>query len=97
MELQMRVSAPILAALALYAAPATASSEDAWIAFRAEVEAACMAILEEPGEIVVEVNPFGSQTYGAAIVTVTSQGMGTDRMICVYDKATKAAELTAPF
>lgn len=93
----MRPSAPVLATLALTAAPAWASGEDAWAVFRAEVEAACTAILERPGAIVVEVNPFGSQSFGAAIVTVTSERMGTDRMICIHDKLAKVAELTAPF
>ncbi|MGQ0564085.1 MAG: hypothetical protein ACT4OK_03310 [Gemmobacter sp.] len=93
----MRLLALALAAVVPFAPPALASSEDAWAQFRAEVEAACLAILEEPGEITVEVNPFGSQSFGAAIVTATSEGMGTQRMICIYDKATRAAELTAPF
>jgi hypothetical protein len=88
--------APILAT-ALLASPALATTEAEWAAFRAEVEAACRGWLEEPGEIVVEVNPFGSESYGAALVTVTSEGMGTDRMICIFDKATGAVEITAPF
>ncbi len=83
----------ILACLAL---PAAADSPDGWDAFRAEVEAACAALVTGPGTIAVEVNPFGSETYGAAIVTVTAD-WGTDRMICIFDKTTRAAELTAPF
>ena len=54
-------------------------------------------IQKEPGTIVVEVNPFESQSFGAAIVTGASEGMGTDRMICISDKVTKVAELTASF
>ena len=45
----------------------------------------------------IEVNPFGSERYGAALVTATLAGGVTSRMICIYDKATKAVELTAPF
>ena len=93
----MRPFALAAVALACAAGPAPASTEAEWAAFRAEVEAACLGILEEPGEIVIEVNPFGSQSYGAAIITATSEGMGTSRMICIYDKAAKSAELTAPF
>jgi len=93
----MRILAPMLTTLALTAAPAWASDEDAWAVFRAEVKAACVAIAEGPGTIVVEVNPFGSQSFGAAIVTVTSEGVGTDRMICIYDQLAKVAELTVPF
>lgn len=82
--------------LALLATPALADSEAAWDAFRAEVEAACRALVEGPGEVAVEVNPFGSEHYGVALVTLASAA-GTDRMACVLDKATGAAELTAPF
>jgi hypothetical protein len=96
-EFPMPCTAPCLVALALLAAPALASTDAEWQAFRAAVEGACLGILEEPGEIVIEVNPFGSASYGAALITVTSEGMGTDRMLCIYDKASKAAELTAPF
>ena len=77
--------------------PGCASGEDAWAVFLAEVEAACKAIQKQPGTIVVEVNPFESQSFGAVIVTVASDGMGTERMICISDKVTKVAELTAPF
>jgi hypothetical protein len=77
--------------------PAAASTEADWAAFRAAVEQACLAITEWPGSITVEVNPFGSESFGAAIVTAVSEGEGTARMICIYDKRTGTAELTAPF
>ena len=83
----------LLAALAL---PAAADSPDAWNAFRAEVAAACTALVTTDGTVSVEVNPFGSQSYGAAIVTVTAD-WGSDRMICIFDKETREAELTAAF
>jgi hypothetical protein len=93
----MRLVLAVLATLCTAGTPALASSDDAWEQFRADVQAACLAMLEEPGTIEIEVNPFGSQSYGAAIVTVTSDGMGTDRMLCIYDKQTGAAEITTPF
>ena len=89
--------AAFLITLVLSAGSAIASSDDAWAEFRADVEAACLGIVEESGEIVIEVNPFGSERYGAALVTATLAGLGTSRMICIYDEATKAVELTAPF
>ena len=89
--------AAFLITLVLSAGSAIASSDDAWAEFRADVETACLGIVEEPGEIVIEVNPFGSERYGAALVTATLAGGGASRMICIYDKATKAVELTAPF
>ena len=48
-------------------------------------------------EIAIEVNPFGSESYGVALVTVSFPAGGADRMICVMDKKTGAAELSAPF
>jgi hypothetical protein len=85
---------PLCAALA--APQAFASSDEAWAVFRAEVEAACRALVTEPGEVAIEVNPFGSQSYGVALVRLTT-ATGEDRMVCIYDKAARIAELTAPF
>jgi hypothetical protein len=79
----------------LIASPALASSDDAWAEFRTEVQTACTALVEG-GNPVVEVNPFGSETYGAAIVTVAA-GTGAERFVCIYNKQTKAAELTGAF
>ena len=90
----------LAALLALLATPALADSEAAWDEFRAEVEAACRAAVEGLGQaggaVAVEVNPFGSEHYGVALVTLASAA-GTDRLACVLDKATGAAEITAPF
>jgi len=82
--------------LSILAGPALASSGDAWDQFRADVGAACLALVQGPGTATVEVNPFGSVSYGVAVVTLSSSA-GTDRMICIYDKAGKTAELSAPF
>jgi hypothetical protein len=89
----MKRLATLLAVLAL---PAAADSPDAWDAFRAEVAAACTALVTTEGTVTVEVNPFGSESYGAAIVTVSAD-WGSDRMICIFDKKTRSAELTAAF
>ncbi len=87
---------PYALVLLILAGPALASSGDAWDRFRADVGAACLALVQGPGTATVEVNPFGSVSYGVAVVTLSST-VGTDRMICVYDKAGKTAELSAPF
>ena len=89
---------PILSlALVLLAAPAPAATDAEWDAFRDAVEAACLALVtDHRGQPSVEVNPFGSESYGAAIVTLVAEGE-TDRMVCIYDKATKAAEVTGPW
>ena len=82
--------------LALIASPAFASSPDAWEEFRQMVQTACAALVQDPGEVTIEVNPFGSESFGAALVSVaTSQA--TDRRICIVDQVTGKAELTAPF
>lgn len=90
------MAAPLAFAAAL---PALSSSEDAWAEFRSAVEAECGKLVEAPADATteIEVNPFGSETYGAALVTVTLKDGNADRMICVYDKQAKTAELTAPF
>jgi hypothetical protein len=48
---------------------ARASSDDAWTAFRASVSTACTASAKkEYANPVVVVGPFGSETYGVALV-----------------------------
>ncbi len=84
------------ALFAVLATPALASSDDAWTQFRVDVGAACLTLVQGPGTATVEVNGFGSESYGVALVTLTSKA-GADRMICVYDKQAKSAELSAPF
>lgn len=82
--------------LALIATPSLASSPDAWEEFRQMVQTACGALVQDQGTVTVEVNPFGSESYGAALVSVAND-QATDRMICIVNKVTGKAELTAPF
>lgn len=86
----------ILPAL-ICAAPALASSDDAWETFRDDVSKACLALAPTRGETEIEVDDFGSESYGVAILTTTFEGADAERTVCVYDKRSKAAELTAPF
>ncbi|PZR00079.1 MAG: hypothetical protein DI533_05590 [Cereibacter sphaeroides] len=86
----------LFALAALIASPAFASSDDAWAQFRVDVGAACLALVQGPGTATIEVNNFGSESYGVALVTLTSTE-GQDRMVCIYDKASKKAELSAAF
>ena len=73
-----------------------ASSEEAWAAFVAEVAEVCLALPDAPKGAAVEVSPFGSQSYGAALVTSISDGVLV-RQVCIFDKARHTAELAAPF
>lgn len=86
-----------LALAALTALPAAASSEDAWEAFRAEVDSACRALIPGPGEPMVEVEPFGSASYGVALITLALPEGGSERYACIFGKQSRAAELTGPF
>ncbi|GGH63548.1 hypothetical protein GVY41_19260 [Frigidibacter albus] len=81
----------------LLALPAAASSDDAWEAFRAEVDSACRALVTGPGAPSVEVEPFGSASYGVALITMALPDGASERYACVFDKESKAAELAGPF
>ena len=90
------IAVPLAVAAAL---PALSSSEDAWAEFRTAVEAECGKLVEAPADstTAIEVNPFGSESYGAALVTVDYGDAGQDRQVCIFDKQAETAELTAPF
>jgi hypothetical protein len=84
-------------AAAGFAAPAVAhaSSDDAWTAFRADVEAACLKAAEPLfTSATARVDPFGSPSYGLALLTGKVKGADSEATaICVYDKQSKAAEI----
>jgi hypothetical protein len=73
---------------------AYAASDDAWEEFRQEVEQGCIAatatMLTNSAAIV---DPFGSETYGFAIVTGETPAGTTASTICVFDKQTKSFEI----
>jgi len=86
-----------LAGLAL-AEPAAATSPDAWKEFRQQVATSCakLALARDFQSVTVEVDPFGTQSYGVALITgVLKKGLGSARAICVLDKKTGKAELGA--
>ena len=94
-----KILTPVLPLMAAMALPAFASSDEAWAEFRSAVETECGRLVDAPADATteIEVNPFGSERFGAAIVTVTLADETADRMVCIYDKQAKTAELTAPF
>jgi hypothetical protein len=77
------------------AVPALGASDDAWEQFRADVEAACLEAAEPLFETAAaRVDPFGSESYGLALVTGNAKGADAAiEAICVYDKKTKAVEI----
>lgn len=95
----MRLPAALLLLSPLLTSPVLADSPESWDLFRQQVHEACLATLETldlAGQTTLEVNPFGSERYGVALVRV-AQASGVDVMACVYDKATGSAEVTTPF
>lgn len=80
---------------ALTAGLAQASSDDAWVEFRKDVEAKCkMAASGFVESANAVVDPFGSEHYGLALVTGKPKGAdGAVTHICVYDKQKKTAEI----
>ncbi|MBB2904414.1 hypothetical protein FHR76_000758 [Rhizobium sp. RAS22] len=88
-------TAALLVAVSSAALPASASSDDAWKEFVADVQTACLAAA---GDMIDDakavVDPVGSENYGLAILTGRAKGADvTVSHICVYDKKTKAVEL----
>jgi hypothetical protein len=81
-------------------APACASSGDAWQAMRARVRAGCIAKAGSMGlgKVEVAVDPFGTQSYGAAVLikrrTAKMQNLA---YVCVMDKKTGAFEVGGEF
>ncbi|SFV37101.1 hypothetical protein SAMN05216456_2749 [Devosia crocina] len=68
---------------------ATASSGDAWAEFAAEVEKGCRAATADYfADPTVIVDPFGSESFGLAIVSGD-----TASIVCVFDKQTKTVEI----
>ncbi|KGD85888.1 MULTISPECIES: hypothetical protein [Rhizobium/Agrobacterium group] len=92
----MKTRSALAAILISVGAPAVhASSDDAWSEFRTEVDKACVSAakgLIEKGEALVD--PFGSESYGLAVVSGKAVGAKvTISAICVFDKKTKKAEI----
>lgn len=84
----------ITSLLAFVVTPAFASSGDAWEEFAAEVEAGCVAATSEIlTNATVVVDPFGSESYGLAVVTGEVAPDTLKSIICVFDKQTKAIEI----
>lgn len=87
--------ATLLLTSACLTAPALASSDDGWEAFRQDVMTKCTALaaglIEQPK---VVVDPFGTESFGAAILSGKAAGAdATVSAICIYDKKSKTAEI----
>ena len=77
-------------------ASAQASSPAAWDSFRADIRAKCVAAGKRHllTQVKAEVDPFGSESYGLAIVSgLDAHSPTRSRFICVVGKRSGKAEL----
>lgn len=83
--------------LALFSGLSTAhaSSPDAWEEFRDAVRAKCMAAVGTSMAVSdIQIDPFGSEKYGIAILTGKEQGADQlSRTVCIFNKRTEEAEI----
>ena len=92
-----RASVAGLVVLMMAARPSAASSPDAWDEFRQKVATNCVALAVAGNfrAATAQVDPFGTESYGVALVTGTlKKGVGPASVICVMDKKTGKAELS---
>ena len=76
--------------------PATASSDDAWRAMRQKIRSGCLAKANATGlgKVDVSVDPFGTQSYGTAILFKRGASRQASlAYICVMDKKTGEFEV----
>jgi hypothetical protein len=76
-----------------------AASADAWAEFQQDVEQACREAAKDVIQAeVVQVDPYGSESYGFAVLVGPEIGTSVLRLVaCAYDKASQAAEVSGPF
>ncbi len=77
--------------------PASASSGDAWQAMRQKVRAGCLAKANAMrlGKVDVNVDPFGTQSYGTAILIKRgAPRQASMAYVCVMDKNTGEFEVS---
>jgi hypothetical protein len=93
----------ILAGLAAVLGPGTpqvlASSADAWEELQQNVEAACLRASDGVLEVTrIQVDPYGSESYGFAVLFGVETGTSTERLVaCAYDKGSETAEISGAF
>lgn len=78
---------------------ANASSADAWEDFQQDVEKACLDAAK--GVLLVgsiQVDPYGSESYGFAVMVGIEPGTSNERLVaCAYDKRSQAVEVSGYF
>lgn len=76
-----------------------ASSSDAWEEFQQNVEKACIAASAGALQVKsVRVDPYGSESYGFAVLSGIEAGTSSERIVvCAYDKVSETAEVSGVF
>lgn len=91
---QRLLPALVLSVAAFAASGAAASSGDAWETFRTEVSKKCLSAATSLQKASAVVDPFGSESFGLALVIGTPKGSkAAVTQICVFDKKEKTVEL----
>lgn len=76
-----------------------ASSPDAWEEFAEDVRASCIAAAQGTMQVMrVEVDMYGSESYGFAVLFGFQPGEAKQRLlVCAYSKREQTAEISATF
>jgi hypothetical protein len=76
-----------------------ASSPDAWEEFQKDVKTACLrASVGVMGVTSIQVDPYGSESYGFAVIFGVETGSSKQRILaCAYDKQSQTAEISSLF
>lgn len=96
---RMAVYACSLMVPLLSAQAAQASSSDEWAKFQQDVENACRTAANLALQVKnIQVDPYGSETYGFALLSGVENGSSNERLVaCAYDKRSQIAEISGPF
>ncbi|WP_151717842.1 hypothetical protein [Gemmobacter serpentinus] len=95
----LSIAACLLAGVVASMQPARASSGDAWEEFAEDVRQTCLsAAVGKIAVNTIHVDPFGSESYGFAVLIGFEAGTTTERVaVCAYDKASQRAEISGLF
>ena len=96
---RMAVYACSLMVPLLNAQYAQGSSSDEWEKFEQEVQKACLAASKEVLQVTnIQVDPYGSESYGFALLSGVENGTSNERLVaCAYGKRSQTAEISSPF
>lgn len=88
-----------LAAVICVTQPVHASSANAWEEFQKDVKAACLrASASVIGVTSIQVDPYGSESYGFAVIFGVEKSSSKESIIaCAYDKRSEVAEISSIF